>query len=435
MDGFSKEAATEAAVQVASPHYLKTLTELGDNRPLVTTQDIYSSTGVKLVNQGARFNSRLFDRLVHHKLIPALDQCIGIENPITAEKLAEQASNMLAFDARFVAFKAGFPQTDTLVQVLAKVRLNPVMAFKLTVMQDTRPGLLQHSLYVAIVSIYIGIRASLPDEQLVILANAALLHDIGLMHIDHKLLDNGHVLNEQERHHLYVHPVTAYLILNEFPDYGAELSNAILEHHERLDGSGYPRGLRGSEISRLGQIIALAVIVSSRFEKSNENYGGLRLETILKLNSQRYGHEYIGYLDIFYKDQDIKLPTLTPELHELTGKRIRAIAMILKLWVDTYRALHESHQIADFINKRISNLEVAVFDAGFDPSTEMTMLLDTENDPQAFWEMRVLADEVFWQIKGLLKEILRRWPLLEYEDKTSALRSIADWVSETKALT
>jgi HD-GYP domain-containing protein (c-di-GMP phosphodiesterase class II) len=434
MNDLSNQVVTEAAAQLSSPHYLKTLTELGDNRPLVTIQDIYSSTGVKLVNKGACFNSKLFKKLVHHKLIPDLDQCIGIENPITSEQLAEQARNLFAFDARLAAFKTGFPQTDTILQVIAKVALHPVMAFKLSVMQDARPGLLQHSLYVAIISLYMGIRAGLTEEQLVTLATAALLHDIGFMHMDHKLLDHDHVLDGHERHHLYAHPVTACLILNALPEYGDELSNAVLEHHERLDGSGYPRSLRGNKISRLGQLIALAEIVSSRFEKGNDSYDGLRLETILKLNSHRYGQEYIGYLDIFYRDQVAKFPDLTKDVHEMTGTRIRAIARVLRSWSDTCGALRENHQVADFISERLSNLEVAIFDAGLDPRSENMTLLDAENDPGAFWEMRVLADEAFWQIKGVQKEILRRWPLLEHEDKTSALRPIADWISETKAL-
>ncbi|GBG14218.1 phosphodiesterase [Novimethylophilus kurashikiensis] len=435
MDGVSDEAATEAAIQIASSNYLKTLTELGDSRSLITTQDIYSSTGLKLIKKGVRFNSKLYDQLVHHKLIPDLDQSLGIENPITTEELAEQLNNLLAYDARLLAFKANFSQTDVLVRVLKQVQLNPAMAFKLTVMREVRPRLLQHSLYVTIVSIYIGIRANLLEEELIGLATAALLHDIGIMHMDHRLLDDGHVLTEQEWNHLYAHPVTAYLILKEFPEYEANITNAILEHHERLDGSGYPRGLRGNRIGRMGQIIALAVIVSSRFEQNDENHGGLRLETILKLNSRRYGHEYIGYLDIFYKDQDIQLPSITPELQELTAERIRTIAMVLQSWAETYLALRDSQPVGHFINERISNLEVAVFDAGFDPNPENTMLLEAENDPRFLLEMRVLSDETFWQIREVLKEIHRRWPLLDHEDKTSALRPIADWVSETRALT
>ncbi len=434
MTDFLETLREEAATQVASPLYLKTVTELGDERPLVTNQEIYSTTGIKLVNKGARFNSKLFDHLVHHKLIPSLDQCVSIENPVTVEDIAQQASNMLASDERFVALAARFPQTGAIVQVLAQAQLNPAMIFKLSVMRDKHPALLQHSIYVAIVSTYIGIRAGLPDAQLAILATAALLHDIGILHIDQKLFDRSHVLTEQQRRHLYAHPVTAHLILSACPEYGPELLNAVLDHHERLDGSGYPRGLRGNAISRLGQMIALAEIVASRHEKPDEGYGSIRLGTILKLNSQRYGREHIGYLDLFYKDQDAALPSFTPEQREIMRKRMRDIAEALKSWRSAYAHFRGSHQAVDFIHARISGLQVAVLDAGFDPDQANTMGLDAEDDPRACVEMGILTDEVFWQIKGLLQEIQRRWPLIEQEDKTSTLHPIANWITEVKSL-
>ena len=47
-------------------------------------------------------------------------------------------------------------------------------------------------------------------------------------------------------------------VLNQFPDFPDELKRMVLEHHERLDGSGYPKGLRGNQISELTQILSIA---------------------------------------------------------------------------------------------------------------------------------------------------------------------------------
>ena len=434
MTELSDSLREEADAQVASPHYLKTVTRLGDRRALVTSQEIFSSIGIKLVNKGASFNSKLYDQLAQHKLIPSIDQCVSIDDPVSAEGLATQVRDMLASDPCFALLADRFPHTDAIVQTIARIPFNPVIVFKLSVMRDTRPELMKHSLFVSVVSTYIGIRAGLPEAQLTDLACAGLLHDIGTLHIDPKLLERGHVLTDRERRHLYAHPVTAYLILEAFPEYDRELLKAVLDHHERLDGSGYPRGLHAPASSRLGQIVSVAEVVGSRLERADDPYGNLRLETILKLNSRRYGREYIGYLHLFYARQTDDEPACPPEKRELMRKRIRDISRVLDSWDRTYSSFRGSHPVVAFIDDLMSDLLVAVQDAGFDPKQAAAMAL-SEDDPNLCVEMGILADEAFWRVKEILQEILRRWPLLELEDSASDLHSVTDWLLEVKSLT
>lgn len=86
---------------------------------------------------------------------------------------------------------------------------------------------------------------------------AGLLHDIGKIGIDERILNKPGKLDTLERQEIQRHPEIGWRILGNTSDF-SELSNIILNHHERWDGSGYPRGIAGAAIPLQSRIIALA---------------------------------------------------------------------------------------------------------------------------------------------------------------------------------
>ncbi|BCR36504.1 GTP cyclohydrolase IIa [Mariniplasma anaerobium] len=91
-------------------------------------------------------------------------------------------------------------------------------------------------------------------EQLTLISN---LHDIGKISIDDKILNKPGKLTEEEWRIMKRHPETGYRILSSSPDY-IDIAEDILSHHERYDGTGYPRGLKGENIPIRARIIAIA---------------------------------------------------------------------------------------------------------------------------------------------------------------------------------
>ena len=102
----------------------------------------------------------------------------------------------------------------------------------------------------------------LPEKQQDRLRISALLHDIGMMHIPYEILTKPTKLAEVEFLMIKVHPQVGYAILKgmEFPWPVAEI---VLQHHERLDGSGYPKGLSGWDILLPARILAVADVVEA----------------------------------------------------------------------------------------------------------------------------------------------------------------------------
>eukprot|EP01036_Dinobryon_divergens_P038944 gene38944-51212_t len=77
-----------------SPHYLRALTDMADRRTVVADAAIYTDNGIKLVEKGARIDSRLYDRLVQHKLREPIDSHLSIENPVDVPALLLEGQAM-----------------------------------------------------------------------------------------------------------------------------------------------------------------------------------------------------------------------------------------------------------------------------------------------------------------------------------------------------
>ena len=114
-----------------------------------------------------------------------------------------------------------------------------------------------HSSRVAGYARQMGLRMGLPDAQLDNVVMAALLHDIGKIGVpDHVLLKPGR-LTEEEFGHIRKHPELGWMALKNIEDFKS-ISLMVLHHHERMDGAGYPGGLKGSAIPLGSRIIAVA---------------------------------------------------------------------------------------------------------------------------------------------------------------------------------
>ncbi|HZW26378.1 MAG TPA: HD domain-containing phosphohydrolase [Gallionella sp.] len=420
--------------QLHDPLYLKSVTELGDDHKLVTTRDVCSSTGIKLVSCGTRFDSSLYQKLLQHKLAPPLDQCLAIENTVTSASLTAELPSLLAQNGWLQLMQSAIADRNLFGNILARVPLNPTVAFKLTVMREKNPELFRHSLHLTLVCIYIGARHGLDSGKLAELASAALLHDIGILHIDPALLERGHILNDAERRHLYAHPLTAWMILKQCTDYPQDVLDAVLQHHERLDGSGYPLGRAGNALDLYGRILAVAEIISSRHGDANSTSEKMRLEAILKLNSRRYGHQLIGYLDVFYRDRG-QVPPCTEASKQAIRNQLDGILSAISNWERLWDARHPGYRTFESIDKRIGNLKMEMLDAGIAPQGEVDNIDGIEETPHACFEMQALLEEVTWQLHGILDEIKRRWPDLAGEDPISCDTHVLNWIIETERTT
>ncbi len=114
-----------------------------------------------------------------------------------------------------------------------------------------------HSERVTELGLALGRELGVDQPTLAVFRRAGLLHDIGKIGIPAAILDKAGPLTPDERRVMNQHPALGARILAPLPEY-AEVIPIVLEHHERFDGTGYPRGLTGEEISLGGRVFAVA---------------------------------------------------------------------------------------------------------------------------------------------------------------------------------
>ncbi len=117
--------------------------------------------------------------------------------------------------------------------------------------------LYQHSLNVCIYTTLLGMAHGYTQDQLYMLGLGALLHDIGKTQISSKVLLKPGALTKQEYEEMKRHAELGYALLKDEPNIPLIVAHCAYQHHERLDGSGYPRGIRGDDIHDYAKWIGL----------------------------------------------------------------------------------------------------------------------------------------------------------------------------------
>ncbi|PKM76627.1 MAG: HD-GYP domain-containing protein [Firmicutes bacterium HGW-Firmicutes-15] len=118
--------------------------------------------------------------------------------------------------------------------------------------------LLFHSVNVAVFSIMTGLSMGYGEGTLTELGVGALLHDIGMIAIDPSILNKPGPLSAQENEIVERHPEIGFNILRSYRELSTTAAHISFQHHERVDGSGYPRQFLGKQIIIFGKIAAVA---------------------------------------------------------------------------------------------------------------------------------------------------------------------------------
>ena len=420
-------------------HYLNSVTALGDTHEVVTSQAVFARRGIELVEKGVRINSAFREMLVQHKLLPPIDECLSVANGVTHVSLRERAREILDTEPRFQLIRSALPGTERLLNAFYAMPLEPPLAFKLTVAREQRPGIFEHSVQTTLIALFLAIKSRLPDRDLATVAAAGMFHDIGELHIDPGLLRPGRRLDAAELRHVYGHPMTAYLILQEYPQYHPEISSAVFEHHERLDGSGYPRGLKGEEIGFIGQILMLAEAVTTLFEKSWRTHGASRLSVMLKMNRRKFNRELVDHLvGLLHGGEPQGLDSQGEVSAEVVVAQLDQLAEIFRNWHGAYQSCAvDTPKIAEaplvaFVDQRISGLERTLLETGFHPDELAALTAGIEDDAVALAEMQLMVRESRWQVSDIMNELGRRWTELEADDAGRVL--VEHWLKRTEPL-
>lgn len=161
-----------------------------------------------------------------------------------------------------------------------------------------------HSLHVAIYALTLGNKLKLNNEKLLQLGVAALLHDVGLKNIDEKIISKNDKLTQSEMKLVQKHPLYSIEILKQNKITDHDILDAVLHHHERYNGSGYPTGLRKTEISSFASILAICDVFDAL---TNNRPHRKEYKSFEALKIMMKGSEMVNQFNQEYLQMSIKM--------------------------------------------------------------------------------------------------------------------------------
>ena len=416
----------------ASNYFTKAMTEMGETCPVVTTQAIFNDHGVKILEQGVAINLGLYERLIAHKLSKPLEDCVASVNTINGTLLRAHAERALREVPFFDRIGADAKTRSRLLLAFEKQALPDNVAFQLSLVNEVRPALFRHSILIALFAGWLTLDASVSPFDIGMAVTAGLLHDIGMLHLDPELLNPHEVIERSQRRQLYSHPLISSVLIERHTQFPRELVRAVNEHHEFLDGSGYPRHLSGAAISPLGRILSLGELVTSTLA-DGRGAPEMRLWIKLLMNKHRYDATLTERVEQHLKPQSaVHADGL--KLMEDPVSRLLAIDAALSEWPEDYvlrQALSVSRRqdmvsVADQarqMRRTLANVGVA--------SQQLAQLGGDQLDEFLQLELTLLAQEAAWQLRTLARQTKRRWrlaPEAQYPD------GLQQWLAQADAL-
>jgi len=157
--------------------------------------------------------------------------------------------------------------------------LSATVTALVTAMETRDPYTAGHEGRVADIAYAIGRELGWTEDRLQAMCMAAMVHDIGKISVPAAILAKPGRLSPEERALINKHPDTGYSVLKDIP-FSWPVAEMMRQHHEKLDGSGYPQGLTADQILPEAKVLAVADIVEAM--TSNRPYRrGLDLEVVL----------------------------------------------------------------------------------------------------------------------------------------------------------
>lgn len=254
---------TDSALTQVNEHYLDKVMDLSQAKEVEASEDIYAANGMKLIAKGARLSSEMQERLILHRLKKPLETSISVNDGVDMKEIVEEAQR-LTDEVRPLRSLLGDSTESTPFRILSRIPLNHSLKTLLSLVNHTdKNGALQHHILASLLASGLARKLGLDDDKLQTVATAGLFHDVGELYIDPAYLQPKQKLKPSEWRHVVSHPVVGQKVLADVGGLNKAVTRAVLEHHERYSGNGYPQHLAGNAISVESQVLAVAEILAS----------------------------------------------------------------------------------------------------------------------------------------------------------------------------
>jgi len=397
--------------------YASYLANLQNKAKVVATEDILSDKGLLLAKSGVELNKKTYNNILKFKLLKPLEDSIAISNQLNAKSVYDRIIQFVNTDIWLNAINNTLGNKVILQRCCLQLDKYPLLLQKLTVLSMEIPEVFDQAVLSAYLSHICGINNKEDQDSLNHYFLAGLSHDIGFLHIDRYILTKKEKLTAEEWRKIQSHPVIGYEILKRIDKFPKIVSRAVLEHHENLDGTGYPRSKTALDLSSLGQTISLVDNVIAIYNRKLKplNQSLRNIIPIIQINMHSYFPNSVSLILRTLKQAPESLidNSAVEIIKQLIG-HVQAeqtyVKQLLNILTKGNQTIGFTHNNKDIyvIQNIASNIIMIANSAGLSDSSYSSWLEEADNsDPKALYsevnDTHYMLEEVIYQLETYQK--------------------------------
>jgi HD-GYP domain-containing protein (c-di-GMP phosphodiesterase class II) len=238
---------------------------------MILGMPVYDNYGKELLGRRTILNDQCLSIMARNSISELLIEDQRVDDLVVAPMVSPEKEGKLSDAYRQLLNSTGSTGTiDSAFLSAVNVAVNEIArSLTLSIMGEINVScsvsqadyIYLHPVKSAILAMALGYRMGKPINDLVILGMSSLLKDISCIFLPSGIMDKASLTTE-EAGIVQAHPVKSYELLNQFSEIKNGIATVVLQHHEQWSGNGYPRGLKGEQISNYAQIIAAADVFS-----------------------------------------------------------------------------------------------------------------------------------------------------------------------------
>jgi len=302
----------------------------------------------------------------------------------------------------------------TPLSVFADMAFGNAMSLMLTIAERDGSHSLDHAVMVSMLSICMAKKLRLSDKDMNVAGLAGLLHDVGELYIDPVYLTRGKRLRPHEWAHIVVHPRVGQMLISQFEAYPPGVGRAVAEHHERFDGSGYPRRISGNEISIPGQAVSVAEMIAGVLAANRPLE---RADLALKIIPGEHAHPLLSAISAALhfsrhtmeqgaNEVTSQRPDNTGEsVDQLFGRMSSSLDRARKLLADAPEGAKSAKALLEQAIERIKTVQRACISIGMDAYLNQSQIFGDASDQNLMFEKEVSTREIQWRMRGIARDL------------------------------
>ncbi|HEX5126462.1 MAG TPA: HD domain-containing phosphohydrolase, partial [Rhodocyclaceae bacterium] len=381
--------------------------------------------------RGTRVSAQMYERVVNHKLLKPIETSLSASNlPDLGAGMVQEGQRLmdeLPLLRKICNWSHG---RVTPLGMLKEMNFTSQALTLLAVVNAQSEESCRHYVLVSLLAMGMANAYRYNDPKLLVSVGlGGIFHDVGELYIDPAFVRSEHTLAPKEWMSYSAHPIIGAALAREIAGFDTAVQRGILEHHERLDGFGYPRCLQGQSISPAGRLLALAEMLAAIVLRPSAMR---RVDIALKIMPGEYEPGIVNVLadlvgecakenketpeavsaDVTDKVHQVFLRTATVlNIHDEISPRVQSFSALART------AITESFQ-------RFVRVQRAFTSTGIMGLADIGAQLSQQELVESRFEAFCVLNEVSWRLSNISRELTLKCLSLP-DEESSVLMQLA----------